>query len=195
MKNKLVQYTLLLILSFGGLISCDLVGDVSPNDFIHIKPESFYTLDNSLSTYSGVQQLIISLYDKVRDINQGYSGEIIRGMGTDELAEPERRASRSFANYNRLSPASPEYNMIWTAYYDLISKANLVFYVNKIHNIEYPSKKAKEYILAQAKFFRAFAYMNLGELYGGVPIVKKFYTHPRYDFRRSSRVETYQCNK
>ena len=34
--------------------------------------------------------------------------------------------------------------------------------------------------------------MNLGELYGGVPLVTERITGPRYDFQRSSRVETYQ---
>ena len=46
--------------------------------------------------------------------------------------------------------------------------------------------------MAQARFFRAFAYRNLGELYGGVPLVTEITTTPRYDFKRSSRLETYQ---
>lgn len=33
---------------------------------------------------------------------------------------------------------------------------------------------------------------NLGELYGGVPLVTEITTTPRYDFKRSSRLETYQ---
>ena len=46
--------------------------------------------------------------------------------------------------------------------------------------------------MAQARFFRAFCYRNLGELYGGVPIVTEITTSPRYDFERTSRVQTYQ---
>lgn len=32
----------------------------------------------------------------------------------------------------------------------------------------------------------------MGELYGGVPLVTEITTTPRYDFKRSSRLETYQ---
>ena len=35
-------------------------------------------------------------------------------------------------------------------------------------------------------------YRNLGELYGGVPIVTEITTTPRYDYVRTTRVETYQ---
>jgi hypothetical protein len=45
---------------------------------------------------------------------------------------------------------------------------------------------------AQARFFRAFAYRNLAELFGGVPIVTEITTSPRFDYQRASRLETYQ---
>jgi len=50
----------------------------------------------------------------------------------------------------------------------------------------------KAYAVAQARFFRAFAYRNLAELFGGVPIVTDISTAPKYDFKRATRVETYQ---
>jgi hypothetical protein len=55
---------------------------------------------------------------------------------------------------------------------------------------ESPEKKA--YTDAQARFFRAFAYRNLGELFGGVPLVKEITLVPRYDYERASRMDTYQ---
>ena len=36
------------------------------------------------------------------------------------------------------------------------------------------------------------SYRNLGELYGGVPIVTEITSTPRYDYERTSRLETYQ---
>ncbi len=55
-----------------------------------------------------------------------------------------------------------------------------------------PSAQDKAYVVAQAKLFRAFAYRNLGELFGGVPLVTKVETTPRFDYVRSTREQTYQ---
>jgi hypothetical protein len=46
--------------------------------------------------------------------------------------------------------------------------------------------------VAQARFFRAFAYRNLAELFGGVPIVTDVAKVARYDYERATRVATYQ---
>ena len=65
-------------------------------------------------------------------------------------------------------------------------------YAAELPQISWTSEAEKLYVMAQARFFRAFAYRNLGELYGGVPLVTEITTTPRYDFKRSSRLETYQ---
>ena len=45
---------------------------------------------------------------------------------------------------------------------------------------------------AQAHFFRAWSYLNLGECFGGVFLVTDICTEPRFNFARSTRVETYK---
>ena len=74
----------------------------------------------------------------------------------------------------------------------MISKANLALYAAELPQIAWGSGADKAYAIAQARFFRAFCYRNLGELFGGVPIVTEITTTPHYDFARSSRMETYQ---
>ena len=61
-----------------------------------------------------------------------------------------------------------------------------------LENIVWASEEEKARVIAEARFFRAFAYRNLGELYGGVPLVTELATEPRYDYTRSTRLETYQ---
>src|SRR5690606_6817017 len=47
-------------------------------------------------------------------------------------------------------------------------------------------------IQAEARFFGAYAYNILANLYGGVPIVTEEITTPRRDFTRASREQVYQ---
>lgn len=77
-------------------------------------------------------------------------------------------------------------------WYQLISKANLAISAAESPNLKWPSEKDRQYALAQARFFRALAYKNLAELYGGVPIVTEVISEPRFDYIRATRVETYQ---
>jgi hypothetical protein len=105
---------------------------------------------------------------------------------------PSIRRSNSFNNYGTINANSGIFNSNYSAWYQIIAKANLAIYSANLPNITWPSPTAKANTLAQARFFRAFAYRNLGELFGGVPIVTEISTSARYDFKRSTRVETYQ---
>src|SRR3546814_8933035 len=74
----------------------------------------------------------------------------------------------------------------------MIAKANLAIAAAELPKISWSSPEEKAYAIAQARFFRAFAYRNLGELFGGVSLVTEVTEGPRYDFERSTRAETYQ---
>ena len=87
-------------------------------------------------------------------------------------------------------PLPPKY--IFGYWYKMISYANLALYASGLENIDWDSEASLAYARAQAHFFRAWAYRNLGEEFGGVFIVPELCTEPRFDFERSSRVETYQ---
>jgi hypothetical protein len=167
------------------------------SEFLEEKPETFYTVDNAFSTSEQVDQVLVSCYSHIRVmfcfLEESSTAFVFRGNnGTDMYDVPQFRFSARFNDYGLLNASREEFYTNYSHWYQLIAKANLALYASELPQITWASAADKAYAAAQARFFRAFCYRNLGELYGGVPIVKEITTSPRYDFERTTRVETYQ---
>jgi hypothetical protein len=117
---------------------------------------------------------------------------VFRGNGTDMFDVASIRRGNTFNNYGNINPDNGNFYENYTTWYYVISRANLALYAAELPQISWSSAAEKSYAVAQARFFRAFAYRNLAELFGGVPIVTEITTVPKYDFKRATRVETYQ---
>jgi len=179
---------LLLMVS---MVSCE-----SDEEFLKEDPQTFYTVDNAFSTSAQVDQVLVSIYSHLRDLwaNPNESGWIFvfRGNGTDMFDVASIRRGATFNNYGVINPDNGNFYENYTTWYYVISRANLASYAAELPQISWSTPAEKAYTVAQARFFRAFAYRNLAELFGGVPIVTDISTTPKYDFKRSTRVETYQ---
>lgn len=169
------------------------------SDFLKENPETFYTIDNVFSTSEQVDQVLATCYVKVRNIYCPYNNtselnlwSYGMGNGTDVFDVPTIRYSYRFNDYSILNSESVVFRDTYAAFYYLINTANTALYAADKEEIVWSSAEEKAYIVAQARFFRAFAYRNLGELFGGVPLVTEITTTPRYDYARSTRMETYQ---
>ncbi len=193
MKNILIKnskWALILILILGTM-SCE-----KDDEFLKESPSTFYTVDNAFSTSSQVDQVLVSIYSHIRDlwVNPTEQRWIFdfRGKGTDMYDVPVIRRGNTFSDYGSINPDHDTFYQVYTTWYYVIARANLAIYAANLPNISWSSDADKAYALAQARFFRAFAYRNLGELFGGVPIVTEIATSPHYDYERSTRLETYQ---
>jgi len=160
------------------------------DDFLKETPETFYTIESSFNTESQVQASVTNMYVHIRySFQQDY---FMKGLGTDYLDIPLWRSSgNGFSNYANWSPEKSEVLSVWNSFYQLVSYANITMEGAQSGNFSWANQDDYNYVIAQSKFFRGFAYMTLGELFGGVPLVDKFYTPAKYDFVRSSREETY----
>ena len=171
-------------------------GCKSDMEFLTEDPATFYTVENAFSTSAQVDQVLISMYSQLRDLwaNPGEEGWIFvfRGNGTDMYDVPSIRRGNTFNNYGNINPDNGVFYDVYSTWYQMIAKANLAIAAAELPKISWSSEEEKAYAIAQARFFRAFAYRNLGELFGGVPIVTEVTTTPRYDFQRATRAETYQ---
>lgn len=187
MKSKIFVY--LIICSLLVVAGCE-----SDKEFLTEKPRTFFTLENAFSTPAQVDAVLISCYRLTRQnqVISSNTSRILNGLGTDVLDVPELRIGTTFSDYARLNPTHGDYNTIFNKYYDIISKANTALYAAELENIAWGSDQEKNYAIAQAKFFRGYAYRSLGMLFGGVPIVDAIITYPKLDFVRSSTIETYQ---
>lgn len=167
------------------------------NEFLTEKPKTFYTTDNAFSSSDQVDQVVVGCYSYVRYmynlVGQNDPWLAFKGAnGTDVMDVPTIRRASRFNDYGIITPTHTVFNTVYTAFYQLVERANLAIYAADLPQIIWSSQADKKYALAQARFFRAFAYRNLGELFGGVPLVKEIVTSPRYDFERATRVQTYQ---
>ncbi|AEV98823.1 hypothetical protein A4D02_09755 [Niastella koreensis] len=167
--------------------------------FLDEEPLSIYTPDNSLQTVAGFQQAINNVYNGVRNINFGninldtyfglYYATDFAFNATDYEPAAKLNAYKATMVPSYLIPTN-----IWTAYYKIITNANLV--ISRVPNAAQLSDADKNSFLGQALFFRAYCYNILANLYGGVPIELNELTEPRYDYVRASRDEVYQqCKK
>lgn len=173
-----------------------VAGCESDANFLEEKPSTFYTIDNAFSSSAQVDQVLISIYSHIRDlwVNPTEAQWIFnfRGKGTDMYDVPVIRRGNTFSDYSTINPDNGTFYEIFSTWYYVIARANLALYAAELPKVTWGSDAEKAHALAQARFFRAFAYRNLGELFGGVPIVTEISTSPRFDFEPVSRIETYQ---
>ena len=191
MKKIILRNSLCIILFLVSIIACD------DSAFLEEKPDTFYTIDNVFSTSEQVDQALVACYSHIRVmycfIEDGKTARAFAGNnGTDMFDVPTIRRSDKFNDYSLINPEHEIFYTNYSHWYQLISKANLAIYGAELPQITWASEKDKAYAIAQGRFFRAFCYRNLGELYGGVPLVTEITKVPRYDFERTTRVETYQ---
>lgn len=183
-----------ILLALGLIVSFNSCDDSA---FLTENPETFYTVENAFSTSEQVDQVLVSCYSHIRVmfcmVEENTTSFAFRGgNGTDMFDVATIRRGNKFNDYSVLNASNGIFYTNYSHWYQLIAKANLAIYAAELPQITWESNESKAYALAQARFFRAFCYRNLGELYGGVPIVTEITTTPRYDFERASKVETYQ---
>lgn len=185
-------------INIGILALSSLLFSCNDNAFLTENPETFYTIDNIFTTSSQVNQVVTSCYAHVRLIycpheNWDLDWYAYRlGNGTDMYDVATIRLGNRFNDYSILNSQTKGFFCTYSAFYQLINIANTALTAANLESIVWTSKEEKARIVAEARFFRAFAYRNLGELFGGVPIVTDLTTEPRYNYTRSTRLETYQ---
>lgn len=189
LKNKYLGLILLGLMLFG----------CNDADFLKEKPETFYTPENIFTSPDQVNQVLTTCYIKVRNIYCPYNNvselglwSYSMGNGTDAFDVPTIRYGYRFNDYSIITPQTNVFYDTYSAFYFLINTANLAMFAIDKADITWESDDQKLSLAAQARFFRAFAYRNLGELFGGVPIVTEITTIPRFDYKRATRLETYQ---
>lgn len=188
MKIYSFKSLICLTVAFFGFSSCE-----SDSEFLKEIPETFYTIENAFSSAEQVEAAVLSSYAQVRNMMAvNDESSTLKGNGTDVLDVPTFRIAGSFTDYSKVNANNSFIYNNFSQWYQLISKSNLALYGAELEHITWGTEAEKAYVIAQAKFFRAFAYRNLGELYGGVPIVKELITEPKYNFERTTRIETYQ---
>ncbi|NSL85668.1 RagB/SusD family nutrient uptake outer membrane protein [Chitinophaga sp. Mgbs1] len=189
MKKRIIIYLLGISTA---LSSCS-------KSFLDEDPLSIYTPDNSLQTSIQYQQATNNLYNGVRNIYMGNMNlDTYFGLyyATDFAynATDYEPAAKLNAYKATMVPSYFIPQNIWTAYYKIITNANLI--ISQLNKSTQLSDADKKSFLGQALFFRAYSYNVLANLFGGVPVELNELSAPRYDYVRATREAVYQqCKK
>ncbi|MBC9932765.1 RagB/SusD family nutrient uptake outer membrane protein [Chitinophaga qingshengii] len=189
MKKRFIIY----LLGIGAVLSS------CSKSFLDEDPLSIYTPDNSLQSSIQFQQATNNLYNGVRNIYMGnmnldtyfglYYATDFAYNGTDYDPAAKLNAYKATMVPSYLIPGN-----IWTAYYKIISNANLI--ISQLNKSTQLSDADKNSYMGQALFFRAYCYNVLANLFGGVPLELNELSAPRYDYVRATRDAVYQqCKK
>jgi starch-binding outer membrane protein, SusD/RagB family len=177
---------------FVAIIFASLAFTSCKKDFLEETVESSYTpetLNDSLSFESaivGIQSQYGLWHTFQQDPSVGGQGWLAAWQAGTDVAFNKSVADIDpymvpYINYEKLTSTDPVALLAWKWAYNLINNCNVV--ISKVDNA--PMGQAnKNYIKAEASFYRAFAYNTLATLFGGVPIITEPITGPKTDFIR-----------
>lgn len=169
LKNMLVGTLAASALTFG-ITGCS-------DSFLDEKMYSKYTPENSSS-----ENRITGLYYTFAALwgwsgNQGFISCF--QIGTDVASAGDVEGSETpFYQYQQLNSESVGVSILWEKCYEFINQANQI--------IAQEGEDGNAAAIAEAKFFRAYAYNTLVTLWGDVPLVLESTEVPRTDYTRET---------
>jgi hypothetical protein len=138
---------------------------MSCKDALKTVPKQSISAEGALSTLSGVQGLLINVYNQLQQ--SGYYGRDII-IQSEVLSDNCRiTVSNSGRFVNEYSNVFRTHFANYTISYDMINKSNLV--IDNVAAVGDASPAQKNNILGQALFLRALVYFNLVNEYGYNP--------------------------
>ncbi|MFI8378175.1 RagB/SusD family nutrient uptake outer membrane protein [Leeuwenhoekiella sp. NPDC079379] len=182
-----INYKLIVgFLALGALSSsCDSYLEEENNTSISIE-----NANNDPETFN---QLVASVYERSRETSTFYTSNLyyaLEDLGTDIVTRDAPITGTSdlndYVNFNSLNYAIDVY---WDNQYRIIAASNLA--IDNADIIQNVPDDVKTRGIAEAKFFRAYAYFRLVENYGGVPLVLNQVSTSSTEYARSSDADVY----
>ena len=115
----------------------------------------------------------------------------ILGLGTDVCYDP-RDSTTAFNNWKIVTSQNSYSGDFFNTQYAIIKIANTLIAGAANPAVVWASNTQQQQAIAEARFFRGFAYRNLANIYGGVPIVSAPVTSAQVNYTRSTRTQVYQ---
>jgi len=161
MKKLIYSTIVILFLS----VSCS-------KDFVEIPPVGVLDAATFFDSEENAEQALIGVYDLMqynyaKDWSSAYFVKMLPGddvncgggSATDQVPLVE------ISDYVNVSVSNPAITSVWNLHYRTIALANTI-----IENVEVSELSNKEFVLAEAKFMRAWCYFELTTMWGDVPL-------------------------
>ena len=172
-----------------------LFSSCNEDKFLREVPLSFYAPENSYVTYDNFNSALMNLYSIVRDNvfapeSGGRPPGIMYVCSEMVVASNNHNGIPNWASV-LLPTSGAVVDNTWTPWYRIIYDANVI--IGRTNSpVSELTDSEKILIEAEARFFRAFCYRMLAQLYGGVPLVLVETAEPKRDYVRATREAVYQ---
>ena len=150
---------------------CALLATAGCDDLLTESPKSFLTPDNFYRTTADAEAALVAVYDPLKSPS-AFRANLwltLDGGSDESIANPvvPNALVQALGSLD-YSPTQERITTSWRAFYQVITRANLL--IERMPQIE-ASEERKAALVAEARFLRAFAYFHLVRLYGDVPLV------------------------
>lgn len=195
-KINIKLYGILIALFF--VLSCN-------DEFLKEKPKSFLSPENAYVDKEGFDAGLVAIHRIVHGLftwriswlELGFTDQkdqvSLTGQGTDLGWYWDK--VNFFGDYSLVNPDNRYVSDIWKLLYFIIKDANVIITRAENESVQWNSDEEKNAVVAEARFFRAFAYRYLVYHFGGVPVIDKEITGIKLDFERSSKSEVLEFIK
>lgn len=177
--KRIYQFSLSLVIMAMGATSCSL----DEQNYAAV------TIDNYITGEAQYEELVNATYMQLRPL---YNSNAVNCMfyGTDIYSRTGELndAQVGLDDYSYINPTDGAVLNWWNGNYDIITKANIALDRGESLDLTETTRKIRS---AEVKVLRAYAYFNLVETFGGVPIVLHELKEPSFDFERASEEEVY----
>ncbi|WP_205601996.1 RagB/SusD family nutrient uptake outer membrane protein [Cyclobacterium jeungdonense] len=92
-----------------------------------------------------------------------------------------------FGDYSIINPSTNYPSRLWNLLYIIIKDANIIITRAENENVIWTAPTDKAEVIAEARFYRAFAYRYLVYHFGGVPIIEGEIAGVKLDFERATK--------
>ncbi|UEG54985.1 RagB/SusD family nutrient uptake outer membrane protein [Mucilaginibacter daejeonensis] len=163
-------------------------------DFLEETQKDNLNSSNSLLNPAQFQLMSASFYTYVQRFYNSADGPKdgwLLGLGTDVCFDP-RDVTSKYNNWSIVN-GTDNYSGDWFNWqYIIIKIANTIIAGAANPAVTWQNDAQKNATIAEARFFRGFAYRNLANVFGDVPILEAPVTAPRNDFTRNARADVYK---
>ncbi|MGV8093532.1 MAG: RagB/SusD family nutrient uptake outer membrane protein [Mangrovibacterium sp.] len=169
-----------------------LTNFTSCSDFLSEKPESLYTKDNYFQDMETLQAGVVGIYAGLINLYVINTNTpiFLTMIGTDELCYRAANTNvRSLVDRYEYTPTEGCIQECWLRYYRIITRSNTV--ISAAQKVTGITDEQRNSILAECYFLRSWAYFQLVQLYGDLPLMLDDITEFDYSVGRSPLADVY----
>lgn len=149
-------------------------------DFLDEQSKTQIPLDNYFNNEEEAMLFLYGAYYQVRNTVFGTDFMYLTDTMTDNIDYSSTNVDRKGVTYLTLNVNNSIVKNIWGKFYAVVEQCNIL--IDQLEKRPELSPANSENIIAEAKFIRAWAYFNLVQLWGDVPLM----TVPVYSIKEDN---------